>query len=86
MFKITIKENVEALLRDDERCRNDDLYLILKYWTVYDGVQVDLNMVGDLTHTESIRRDRQKIQNEDKKYPPTDPEVREKRTREKSIS
>lgn len=81
MIIITIKDNVEQLLRDDERCRNIDLYLILKYWQTYDNLQVDLSIFDQLTNSESIRRSRQNIQNDDELFPPTDPVVRAYRER-----
>ena len=61
VHKITIKDNIKVLLAEDERCRNDDLYLILKYWTTYNGVNANLEIVGELAHTETIRRYRQKF-------------------------
>ena len=79
VHKITIKDNIKVLLAEDERCRNDDLYLILKYWTTYNGVNANLEIVGELAHTETIRRYRQKIQHEEGNYLPTEPEVLEKR-------
>ena len=84
--KITIKDNVKQLLSEDERCRNDDIYLILKYWQTYDSLQVDLSIFDQLTHTETIRRDRASIQNDDGLYPPTDPDVRKKREEKKKKS
>ena len=73
---MTIKENVEQLLKEDENCRNEDLYLILKYWQKHDNLQVDLSIFDQLTNSESIRRSRQKLQHDDKLYPPTDPVIR----------
>ena len=80
---MTIKDNVEQLLSEDERCRNIDLYLILKYWQTYDNLRVDLSIFDQLTNSESIRRSRQNIQNDDELYPPTDPVVRAKREEKK---
>ena len=81
MIKITIKDNVEQLLSEDEKCRNIDLYLILKYWQKYDNLQVDLSIFDKLTNSETIRRSRQNIQNEDELYIPTDPVIRAYRER-----
>jgi len=75
-MKFTIKDNVEQLLREDEICRNEDLYLILKYWQKFDNLKVDLSIFDKLTNAESIRRSRQAIQNDDEVYPPTDPIIR----------
>ena len=54
------------------------MYLILKYWQTYDNLQVDLSIFDQLTNSESIRRSRQNIQNDDS---PTDPVVRAYRER-----
>jgi len=80
---ITIKDNVVLLLNEDERCRNDDTYLILRYWQRFDYLQVDLSVFDSLTKAESIRRSRQNIQNDDGLFPPTDPIVRAYRERMK---
>ena len=82
-LSMTIKDNVERLLANDEKCRNEDLYLILKFWQQYDGLKVDLSIFDSLTSSESIRRARQQIQNDDEKYPPTDPVVRAYRERKR---
>lgn len=57
------------------------MYLILKYWQTYDNLQVDLSIFDQLTNSESIRRSRQNIQNDDELYSPTDPVVRAYRER-----
>ena len=75
-----IKDNVRQLLSEDEQCRNNDLYLILSYWNQFDGLEIDLGIFDELTNAETIRRSRQTIQNNDGEYPPTDPNVRAKRT------
>lgn len=80
---MTIKDNVEQLLASDEKCRNQDLYLVLKYWQKYNGLKVDLSIFDSLTSSESIRRSRQQIQNDENKYPPTDPIVKAYRERMK---
>ncbi len=73
------------LLADNERCRNDDQYLICKVWlalypqrfihTEVGGeklITVALqHIANDFTSFESIRRTRQKIQNDLGLYPPT---------------
>lgn len=76
---MTVKENVYHLLKTDDECRNHDLYLILKYWKEYEGLNVDPGIYENLTSPETIRRNRQKIQNEENKYKPTDMEIREYR-------
>jgi predicted NACHT family NTPase len=83
---ITIKENVEQLLREDEKCRNDDMYLNLKYWKKFNNLELDLSIFEKLTKTESIRRSRQNIQNDEDKFPPTDPIVRAYREKNRGKS
>ena len=70
-----IKDNVEALLTEYPELRDDDLKLAFAYWEHYDNI---VNCVGSniflhvsqemlssrVTNPESIRRVRQKIQQE----------------------
>ena len=78
---ISVKDRVEELLSQDERARNDDVYLIFLYWRTFQGLNLDpIEASTVLRHTETIRRCRQSIQ-EEGLYPPTDPEVIEKRSR-----
>ena len=76
VINITIKNNVEKLLSEDKKCRNDDMYLNLKYWQKFNNLNVDLSIFDKLTSSETIRRSRQNLQNDEDKFPPTDPIVR----------
>lgn len=83
------KERVAYILQNYETARNSDSWLICKYWSVFspEKIQRDHNgramiYLEDITKMqslESIRRSRQIIQNKDKDWPPTDPEVRKQR-------
>ncbi len=72
-MKKTIRENVEALLAKYEEARADDKLLFVMYWKEVDGV--DLNQCGAKTFMlkatlpESIRRQRQLIQQDGKFLP-----------------
>jgi hypothetical protein len=76
--KDTIKRGVLELLREDERCRNDDKWLVWKYLREKAGIQIFIPFEDfkKMPAFESIRRVRQHIQNDLKLFLPTDPEVR----------
>lgn len=71
MITSEIKENVIYLLKNFPETRDCDLKLVARYWNEFDNCHVDvtINQIynGHVTHFESIRRMRQKIQeqNED---------------------
>lgn len=81
----SIYYTVINLLDANERCRNDDQYLICKVWlalyptrfihTEIGGEKLItvplIHIANDFTSFESIRRTRQKIQNDLGLYPPT---------------
>ena len=82
----TVKERVEYILRKYPNARNSDLYLTIIYlrkftelgkYIKYIPYEVIKKYDGIF---ESIRRSRQKLQ-EEGKYPPTDPEVLRRRRR-----
>jgi hypothetical protein len=69
-------------LEQNERCRNDDQYLICKVWLTRHNHKFEINknsiptidlksIVDDFESFESIRRTRQKIQNDMGLYMPT---------------
>lgn len=81
---------VETVLRDDEETRNSDIKLTIAIWRefypnyVLDTSQGDksgifLDALFILPREDNIKRIRAKIQNEENKYLPTDPNVRKKR-------
>ena len=71
MITSEIKENVIYLLRNFPETRDCDLKLVARYWSYFDNchifVKVSQIYYGHVTHFESIRRMRQKLQqdNED---------------------
>lgn len=71
MITSEIKENVIYLLRNFPETRDCDLKLVARYWNKFDEchASVTINQIynGHVTHFESIRRMRQKLQmdNED---------------------
>jgi len=77
--KDKVRNRVERLLEEDERTRNDDLWLIYKIWRQESKVFIPFEDFQTLTSAETVRRMRAFIQNEEKKFLPTDPKVRIKR-------
>jgi len=81
----TVKERVEWLLENFPETRNDDLYLTILYWRYFDKKMskyikyIPYEVIKQAIRPETIRRIRQKIQNEEGKYLPTDPKVLKKR-------
>ena len=82
------KEQVSYLLEKYPATRNNDFYLQLMYLRVFGGIPLPYIEWTDIRalsgRLESVRRVRQKIQNEDHMYPPTDSDViaaREKRAK-----
>jgi len=69
MINKEIKENVTYLLRNFPETKDCDLKLTARYWTLFDTCSDYIGQLynGHLTHFESIRRIRQKLQqdNED---------------------
>lgn len=71
MITSEIKENVIYLLRNFPETRDCDLRLVARYWDKFDGFRTSVYFediyYGHVTHFESIRRMRQKLQmdNED---------------------
>lgn len=88
--KEKLRDMVEDRLRNDEQTRNSDIKLTISVWIKYypnyvlDTSQgeksgIFLDALFELPREDNIKRIRAKIQNEEKKYLPTDPEVRKKR-------
>jgi len=80
----TVKERVEYILQHYPESRNDDFYLYLLYVRLFEPRLsgyirfIPLDLVKSATRFETIRRMRQKIQ-EEGRYLPTDPQILEKR-------
>ena len=66
MITSEIKDNVTYLLRNFPETKDCDLKLVAKYWNHFDEchASVTINQIynGHVTHFESIRRIRQKLQ------------------------
>jgi hypothetical protein len=71
MITSEIKDNVTYLLRNFPETKDCDLKLVARYWDKFDGFNAGVYFediyYGHVTHFESIRRMRQKLQmdNED---------------------
>lgn len=83
-----LDKKVRYCLDKDEASRNSDIRLTqVIWWTFYreslkeiDGVYfVSLGKLFDLPREDNIKRIRAKIQNEERKYLPTDPKIAKKR-------
>jgi len=81
MDKDTIRIGVLELMKLDERCRNDDTYLIWKFLREKSNVPIYIPFkdFGKMPSFESISRMRRHIQNTEQKLLPTSQEVREQR-------
>lgn len=78
----TVRENVIWILREDERARNSDKWLLIRYWQDVNKVNcfIPYDQIQNLTLPETIRRVRQHLQAEGH-YPPTDQEVIKQRAK-----
>jgi hypothetical protein len=74
---IQAKKLVEEILQEDERARNQDLWLILQVWQKKQLIKcyVPFDKLGEMITPETITRVRRKIQNDEGKLLPTDAKV-----------
>ena len=77
----TVKEIVEFLLKTDERCRNDDRWLTYRVFRYFTKIYIPFEDFSKLPAFETVKRTRAYLQNVEKKFPPTDEKVKEKRQR-----
>lgn len=70
---------VNEVLRSHEDARNNDTFLILKIWQKFAKFDFNYSDIFKLPPAESITRCRRKIQHDEKRYQPTNPEVVERR-------
>ena len=80
----TVKAIVEDLLEKDPKTRNSDkwlTYLVFEEIAKQNGktIYIPFDLFSKFPAFETVKRVRAKIQNEEKRYLPTDPEVLEKR-------
>lgn len=87
-FKAT-KEQVEYILATYPSARNNDFYLQWLWLKIFGGVKlpyVDWNVIREFSgRLETLRRVRQKIQNEDGRFPPDEETLRHRRNRQSII-
>lgn len=75
--QIRTQQLVKELLEEDQRCRNDDLWLILQIWQKKQQIQlyVPYTKLFEMITPETITRVRRDIQNTKGELLPTDPLV-----------
>ena len=75
------KQIVKEVLREDEKARNSDLWLILMVWQKKQQIKIFIpyNKLKQMIPAETITRCRRNIQNDERIFRPTDPEVIRKR-------
>jgi len=72
---------VKNLLKEDSRTRESDLYLVMRYWQMYDNIPIHLSdeQMEMMTTAETITRARRKIQQQGL-YKSSDPDVLRRRS------
>lgn len=70
---------VELLLKNEERCRNDDKYLTFRVMQQYTKIYIPFEDFKKIPAFETIKRARAKKQNKEMVYLPTDEDVLKKR-------
>ena len=83
-MKSTLKHKVEYTLKHHEQARNNDnslvAYFLYDWYPQYfNGGFFDMSKLKELPNVYDIIRYRKKIQNEEGKYLPTDPQIYQKR-------
>lgn len=78
------QDKVAFILEHFPETRNSDNLLCVMYWKLVDGAKY-VDDIQFATNPEVIRRARQKIQNEHKRFLPTDPEIVKRRRIEAEI-
>ena len=82
-----VKDIVLDLLEVDERCRNDDKWLTYKVMRKFTSIYIPFEDFKKMPAFETIKRVRAKVQNEEKRFIPTDINVIKKRSqRKKAVS
>lgn len=82
------KDIVEETLKEFPEARNNDLLLCLMVWQKKQQIKcfIPFDKLNEMLSPETLRRCRQKLQNEEGKYPPTNFEVLKRRQmREKAM-
>jgi hypothetical protein len=73
------KAVIEKLLKEDERCRNDDKWLTYRFFQHYTKIYIPFSDFKKIPAFANAQKIRQVIQNKNNKYLPTNPEVRYER-------
>lgn len=76
---VKVSETVLRLLKEDERCRNDDKWLTYRVMREFTKIYIPFEDFAKIPAFETIKRVRAKIQNKDRLYQPTDSDVLKKR-------
>ena len=76
--KLKTEALVEQILREDQRARDDDLWLTYRVYQKLTRVFIPFEDFARLPRPETISRARRKIQNDKGLYPPS-PEARNRR-------
>lgn len=71
----TVKAIVEYLLETDERCRNDDKYLTYKVFRYFTKIFIPFEDFNKIPAFETVKRTRASIQNVERRFMPTNPDV-----------
>jgi len=80
-----VKEIVEELLSQELRCRNDDKWLTYKVLRKFTNIYIPFQDFEKMPSYETVSRVRRYIQNTEGKFPPTDPDVINKRQHRQEV-
>ena len=70
---------VKNILSEDERARNDDKWLTYRVLRHFTNIFIPFADFSKMPAFDTIRRTRQKVQNEERVFLPTSQQVRERR-------
>lgn len=71
----TVFQEVERILAEDPRARNDDKYLTFLVMRQYTNIYINYKDFEKIPHFNTITRARQKIQNTYNKFRPTNSKI-----------
>jgi len=77
----TVKQLVLSLLKEDERCRNDDKWLTFRVMQHYTKIYIPYEDFVKIPAFETVKRTRANIQNDEGLFLPTSVDVLKKRHR-----
>jgi hypothetical protein len=83
----SVRKIVEHLLETDERCRNDDKWLTYLVMRRFTNIYIPFEDFKKIPAFETVKRCRAQIQNKEKRFKPTNPEILMKRqSRERTFN